>query len=201
MGISWMEHAQEPPARKMFYFFLVQAFYASSLRSGDSQRLGRQAMFASRSGARFPRRGQRIEARIVSVFMWTFVSVPSLRTLPRELQKGALLINRGPVCRSRVLSGHPLGRPGKSRQTGKKATHLQVFLKKQRFAAEVLRFSKIPSGQTCSGALPTPPREGVGSMILRFRPETTPKSPKKGPTHATHVDPSIILNRRERKRG
>ena len=86
-------------------------------------------------------------------------------------------------------------------KTGKKATHLQVFLKKQRFAAEVLRFSKIPSGQTCSGALPTPPREGVGSMILRFRPETTPKSPKKGPTHATHVDPSIILNRKDRKRG
>ena len=70
-------------------------------------------------------------------------------------------------------------------KTGKKATHLQVFLKKQRFAAEVLRFSKIPIGQTCSVALPTPPREGGGSMIWRFRPETTPKSKKKALTTLT----------------
>ena len=127
MGISWMEHAQEPPARKMFYNFHVQAFYPSSLRSGDGQRLGRQAMFASRSGARFPRRGQRIEARIVSVFMLTCVHVPSLRALPRELQKGALLLNRGPVCRPRVLSDHPLGRPGKSMKKAKRLSTCRFF--------------------------------------------------------------------------
>ena len=86
-----MEHAQEPPARKTFYNFHVQAFSPSSLRSGDGQRWGRQAMFASRSGARFPRRGQRIEPRIVSVFMLMLGFVPSLQGLPRELQKGDLL--------------------------------------------------------------------------------------------------------------
>ena len=95
----------------------------------------------------------------------------------------------------------PLGEAPEKAQKGKKGTHLQVFWPKQRFAAEVLRFLKNRDVQTRSGALHTPSREGVCSMIWRFRPETTPKSAKKQATHGTHGNPYIIFISVERKRG
>ena len=159
-----------------------------------SGRLSREAV-GTPVEERFPRKTSRPESgqihRRTRHMLWCERSL----TLLARWQPGAL------ICRPQVLADLSVGRPGKSTKKAKKLPTCRFFGQISDLLQRSSVFRKFRLAKPAAWRYPHPPREAVCSIIWRFRPETTAKSKKKDATHGTHVDPSIILNKKDRKRG